>query len=189
MHLQALNSSQMLIYLLSSLVRLVLSDPLIIRPSYIVYLGHSERRTLFHETSALVAQKTHAALGQALRVILCVGETLHERESGETVAVVEDQLKAVVALLQESDWGCVSFIHFPSSALTLLRLAILSLPMSLYGQSGLERWLPPLRPRKLTPTSALSSLKRSPPPWRRMPESYMAAASMALTAASWVSDA
>ena len=76
-------------------------------------LGHSERRTLFHETSALVAQKTRAALDQTLHVILCVAETLHERESGQTAVVVEDQLKAVVALLKESDWRCVRFLTSP----------------------------------------------------------------------------
>ncbi|KAL4067820.1 triose phosphate isomerase [Scleroderma citrinum] len=41
-----------------------------------VTLGHSERRTIFHETSELVAQKTKAALDTSLSVILCVGETL-----------------------------------------------------------------------------------------------------------------
>ena len=66
--------------------------------------GHSERRTLFHETSQLVAEKTRAALDATLSVILCVGETLQERESGQTTAVVESQLKAVVDLLKENDW-------------------------------------------------------------------------------------
>ena len=66
--------------------------------------GHSERRTLFHETSEIVAQKTRAALDVSLAVILCVGETLEQRESGQTKKVVEEQLKAVVDLLKESDW-------------------------------------------------------------------------------------
>ena len=66
--------------------------------------GHSERRTLFHETSKIVAQKTRAALDVSLAVILCVGETLEQRESGQTKKVVEEQLKAVVDLLKESDW-------------------------------------------------------------------------------------
>jgi len=78
-----------------------------------VILGHSERRTLFHETSALVAQKTRAALNQSLRVILCIGETLQERESGQTVAVVEDQLKAVVDILKESDWSDIVIAYEP----------------------------------------------------------------------------
>jgi len=70
--------------------------------------GHSERRTLFGETSAIVAEKTRAALDAGLRVILCVGETLAEREAGRTQQVVEAQLQAVVALLSPDDWRSVS---------------------------------------------------------------------------------
>ena len=72
--------------------------------------GHSERRTLFHETSALVAEKTRAALDASLSVILCIGETLQERESGQTTKVVEAQLQAAVDLLKEGDWRLVSLL-------------------------------------------------------------------------------
>lgn len=78
-----------------------------------VILGHSERRTLFHETSELVAQKTKAALDGSLSVILCVGETLQEREAGQTTQVVESQLRAVVTVLNESDWGRVVIAYEP----------------------------------------------------------------------------
>jgi len=78
-----------------------------------VILGHSERRTLFHETSELVAEKTRAALDASLSVILCVGETLQERESGQTTKVVETQLKAAVDLLKESDWSKVVIAYEP----------------------------------------------------------------------------
>ena len=71
------------------------------------HLGHSERRTLFNETSQLVADKTRAAIDAGLSVILCVGETLEEREANKTKEVVEAQLKPVVAALKESDWRCV----------------------------------------------------------------------------------
>ncbi|KAI6038493.1 Triosephosphate isomerase [Pisolithus marmoratus] len=78
-----------------------------------VIIGHSERRTLFHETSELVAQKTKAALDGSLSVILCVGETLLEREAGQTTQVVESQLQAVVTVLNESDWGRVVIAYEP----------------------------------------------------------------------------
>jgi hypothetical protein len=69
--------------------------------------GHSERRTLFGETSAIVAEKTRAALDAGLRIILCVGETLAEREAGRTQQVVEEQLQAVVSRLSPEDWRFV----------------------------------------------------------------------------------
>lgn len=69
-------------------------------------LGHSERRTLFHESSEEVAAKTRAALDAGLSVILCIGETLAQREGGETAAVNEAQLAPAVKVLQKSDWRC-----------------------------------------------------------------------------------
>jgi triosephosphate isomerase len=65
-----------------------------------VILGHSERRQLFGETDATVAEKTAAALRDGLSPIVCVGETLKERESGETLKVVDRQVLAVLALLE-----------------------------------------------------------------------------------------
>jgi triosephosphate isomerase len=69
-------------------------------------VGHSERRTLFGETSGIVAQKYAAAQKAGLTPILCIGETLAEREAGETEAVVESQLDAVL-----SQSGALSFTH------------------------------------------------------------------------------
>lgn len=59
-------------------------------------VGHSERRALFAETSAIVAAKFEAALSSGLVPVLCVGETLEEREAGRTEAVVGEQLGAVL---------------------------------------------------------------------------------------------
>lgn len=64
-----------------------------------VILGHSERRQHFGETDAFVAQKVTAALGAGLRPIVCVGETLAEREGGHTLEVVERQVRAVLPAL------------------------------------------------------------------------------------------
>jgi triosephosphate isomerase len=71
-----------------------------------VIVGHSERRTLSGETNGIVAQKYEAALKAGLAPILCVGETLAQRESGDTETVVAAQLDAV---LERS--GALSFAH------------------------------------------------------------------------------
>ena len=72
-----------------------------------VLVGHSERRALYGETDALVAAKFAAAQTQNLQPILCVGETLDERDQDQTLTVVDRQLNAVlqhsgVASLQQA---------------------------------------------------------------------------------------
>ena len=61
-----------------------------------VLLGHSERRSLFNETDSSVARKVGMVLANGLKPVVCVGETLGQREAGETLAVVTRQLNAVL---------------------------------------------------------------------------------------------
>lgn len=66
-----------------------------------VIVGHSERRAYHGESSELVAKKAVAVLDAGMTPIVCVGETLAEREAGQTVAVVSGQLGAVLDLVGE----------------------------------------------------------------------------------------
>jgi len=59
-----------------------------------VIIGHSERRTLFGETDQSVNRKIGAAIAAGLVPIVCIGETLAEREAGETLSVLDRQIKA-----------------------------------------------------------------------------------------------
>jgi len=71
-----------------------------------VIVGHSERRQYHAETDALVADKAKAALAAGVTPIVCVGETLAEREAGQTEQVVKRQLAAVI----HTNGHCISEI-------------------------------------------------------------------------------
>lgn len=80
--------------------------------SYVI-LGHSERRQYFHETDDLINRKAKKALAGGLRPIICVGETLQEREGGVTQAVVEKQVRGVLEGLTVSDLSRVVIAYEP----------------------------------------------------------------------------
>lgn len=70
----------------------------------LVLVGHSERRTLFGETDDQVAAKFFAALSAGLTPVLCVGESLLEREAGATESVVRRQLQVIIDRIEPSLW-------------------------------------------------------------------------------------
>ena len=69
-----------------------------------VIVGHSERRAMYGETDEIVAAKFKIALEAGLKPILCVGELLEERESGDTETVVARQLDAVINVVGIDKW-------------------------------------------------------------------------------------
>lgn len=68
-----------------------------------VLTGHSERRHVLGETSALIGKKAHAAYAAGLILVHCVGEKLDERDGGKTLAVVQGQLDELSAQMQDPD--------------------------------------------------------------------------------------
>ena len=78
-----------------------------------VIIGHSERRRLFHEADEAVAQKIPASLRAGLAPILCVGETLAERERGLTSRVIARQLRIALKGLEKSAIGKSAIAYEP----------------------------------------------------------------------------
>ncbi len=73
-----------------------ISAPMLVDLCKYVILGHSERRQYFAESDEIVRRKLEAALAHGLMPILCVGEALEQRERGETIGHVEQQLRAAL---------------------------------------------------------------------------------------------
>ena len=80
--------------------------------SYVI-VGHSERRALYGDTDDRVALKAKAALAAGIHPIVCVGETLEEREAGETIAVVSRQLEAVIGKVGAEDFARCTVAYEP----------------------------------------------------------------------------
>jgi triosephosphate isomerase (TIM) len=88
-----------------------------------VIVGHSERRTLFGEQDGTIQKKVRAALTHGLLPILCVGESLKERETGQTEAVVTGQLTAALVGLNGEDLAPVVIAYEPVWAIGTGRAA------------------------------------------------------------------
>ena len=76
-------------------------------------LGHSERRQYYGETDAKLVEKTKLALGAGLKVILCVGENLDEREAGKHFDVCEAQIKNVLYNFTAEDMKSIIVAYEP----------------------------------------------------------------------------
>lgn len=89
-------------------------------------VGHSERRVIFKEDDDFAGRKTKSAVDGGLKVILCVGETLEEREAGKTVDVVTRQLRSVAEKLSVEDWAKVVIAYEPVWAIGTGKVATTS---------------------------------------------------------------
>jgi triosephosphate isomerase len=100
--------------------------------SYVI-VGHSERRQLFGESDAMVAAKFAAAAGSGLTPILCIGETLEERDAGRTEQIVARQLDAVLTRVK---FGSAVLAYEPVWAIGTGRTAT---PEQVQGVHGVLR--------------------------------------------------
>ncbi|KAH9661425.1 triosephosphate isomerase [Citrus sinensis] len=102
-----------------------------------VILGHSERRALLNESNDFVGDKVAYALSRGLKVIACVGETLEQRESGSTVAVVAEQTKAIAEKI--SNWDNVVLAYEPVWAIGTGKVATPAQAQEVHAE--LRKWL------------------------------------------------
>ena len=89
-----------------------------------VIVGHSERRHLFGETDEMVNKKTRAVLQADMQPIVCVGETLEQREAGDAENVVVSQVKGALSRLDTSSIGSLSIAYEPVWAIGTGRTAL-----------------------------------------------------------------
>ncbi len=76
-------------------------------------VGHSERRTLYGETDDTVLAKTRQLLDNSMTAVVCVGETLAERQAGQAEAVVAQQLKLLLEQLNTAQWQRIILAYEP----------------------------------------------------------------------------
>lgn len=104
-----------------------------------VLAGHSERRSIWGEADAATGAKAAAATAADLGVILCVGESLQEREAGMTLAVVARQLAAAAAALPTEAWASVVVAYEPVWAIGTGKVA--STDQAQDAHAAIRAWL------------------------------------------------
>lgn len=111
----------------------------------LVIVGHSERRASYGETDAVVAAKALAALRAGLEPIICVGETLEQRKSGEAVAVVTSQVRGSIpaalagrafALAYEPVWAIGTGLTPTTPEIEDIHIAIRATLVEMFGDAG-----------------------------------------------------
>ena len=78
-----------------------------------VILGHSERRAIFHESDALIAEKVNTALKHDMTVIFCFGEELKDRQDKQHFNIVENQLRDGLFQIEKASWSKVVLAYEP----------------------------------------------------------------------------
>jgi triosephosphate isomerase len=104
-----------------------------------VIVGHSERRHYFGETDATVNARTKAAIAAGLHPIVCVGETLAQREAGETLAVVERMVRGGLAELTPEQISGLVVAYEPVWAVGTGKIALPAQAQEVHG--AIRRWL------------------------------------------------
>jgi len=79
----------------------------------VVILGHSERRQIYGESDEFINEKVRLALNHGLEVILCVGETLEQREAGDAEQVVDNQTRKGLAEVSKADMSRITIAYEP----------------------------------------------------------------------------
>lgn len=104
-----------------------------------VLVGHSERRTIFGETDEHTAIKTKTAIDADISVVLCIGETLAEREAGRTMEVLFRQLAAVAGAIGEAAWAKVVIAYEPVWAIGTGKVA--TVEQAQEAHAAIRSWL------------------------------------------------
>jgi triosephosphate isomerase len=107
-----------------------------------ILIGHSERRHIFHEDDDLIAKKVQSACRSGLHTMVCVGETLAEREAGKTEAVVLGQTRCALQGLNAKEIAAVTLAYEPVWAIGTGRTATPEQGQEVHGaiRKELARW-------------------------------------------------